>query len=239
MSLILALDTSTESCGVALLDDGLLLASRAVTRGAGFGGHSEHVLELIEAVLGTAGRQLGACEAIAFGAGPGAFTGLRVACAVAQGLALGVGCRVVPIDCLAAMAMQSASRDERTDSIVLVAQDARIGELYVGIYKTDGEEVEVLEAPFLIGASRLAQHIQRDDIDVVVGSGAALYPGVAALARYQPGVERPDAVAIGQLAARTFRDTGGVLAQDAAPIYIRDRVALTISERAAGVRLPQ
>jgi tRNA threonylcarbamoyladenosine biosynthesis protein TsaB len=223
---------------VALLCAGAVVGSQTLARVAGFGGHSEHVLELIEAVTRDAGRELAQCDAIAFGAGPGAFTGLRVACAVAQGLAFGLGCPVVPVDCLAAIALESAERSADRTSIVLVAQDARIGELYVGIYRVDRGAIEVLESPFLIGAHDLSSHIGRDDIDVVVGSGAALYPALQESARYAVGYDHPDARYVGQLATHQFLASGGVAPRDVAPIYIRDRVALTISERAAGVRLP-
>jgi tRNA threonylcarbamoyladenosine biosynthesis protein TsaB len=223
---------------VALLYAGAVVASQTLTRGAGFGGHSEHVLELIEAVMRDGGRELAQCDAIAFGAGPGAFTGLRVACAVAQGLAFGLGCPVIPVDCLAAIALASAEGTVDRTSIVLVAQDARIGELYVGIYRVCHGAIEVLDAPFLIGAHDVQSHIGRDDIDAVVGSGATLYPALREIGRYVPGHDHPDARYVGQLAMREFLAKGGIAAKDAAPIYIRDRVALTISERAAGVRLP-
>jgi tRNA threonylcarbamoyladenosine biosynthesis protein TsaB len=236
--LILALDTSSEWCGVALLHDDEVLAAMSVARAAGFAGHSEHVLAMVAEVLQRAGRPLADVAAIAFGAGPGAFTGLRVACAVTQGLALGLGCPVVPVDCLAAMALECAVKAGEPSSEVLIVQDARMGEVYVGRYRFDGRALAFVEAPFLIGAAALVAQCSGDKADILGGSALLVAPALAALARSTTATDHPDASFIGRLGAIGLAQGDAVAAKDAAPIYVRDRVALTIDERVRGVRLP-
>ncbi len=209
------------------------LAHRVLKREQGFGGHSEHVLELVEATLKTADVSLAQLSAIAFGAGPGAFTGLRVACAVAQGLGLGLDLPLVAVDCLSAMGAAAAS--VHGDGRVLIMQDARMGELYVEVIECHAGEVTVLEGPLL---TRPGLDLERfRPVDLVCGSGLALDPPLAALGRAVSGFEFPHAEAIGRLGTIGLREGKATDAAHAAPLYVRDRVALTIAERQAGKRL--
>ena len=125
---ILGLDTSGDACSAALLVDGTLaqrleLAPRR---------HGELILPMIQDLLGAAGLRLDGLDAIAFGRGPGSFTGVRIAVAVAQGLAFGAGLATVPVSTLAALAQGELRRSGRRR--ILAALDARMGELYWGCY---------------------------------------------------------------------------------------------------------
>ncbi|MEO5766224.1 MAG: tRNA (adenosine(37)-N6)-threonylcarbamoyltransferase complex dimerization subunit type 1 TsaB [Casimicrobiaceae bacterium] len=228
---ILALDTSTEWLSVAAGDgvDWHSLAEHARST------NSERILPAIDAVLAQARWTLRDLDGIAFGAGPGAFTGVRIACSVAQGLAFGADLPVVPVSTLAALA-QAAWR-ARGALRVLGCLDARMREVYVGAYERVGERWhEALEPAVL----------KPDEVRLPPGAGwqgegdgFAAYPQLAALAGLTnvDGSARPDAVAIGELALPELAAGRGVAAADALPIYVRHRVALTAAERAAGARL--
>lgn len=126
---ILALDTATENCSAALLVDGQLTArERLLERG-----HAEWILKMIDEVLAEAGHSLAGLTAIAFGRGPGSFTGVRLAASVTQGLAHGGGIPVVPVSDLAAVAQRILGED-RTAERVLVCNDARMREVYWGCF---------------------------------------------------------------------------------------------------------
>jgi tRNA threonylcarbamoyladenosine biosynthesis protein TsaB len=242
--LLLALDTSTETCSVALLQDEHVLAAREVTRASGFGGHSEHVLQLVSQVLADTGHELSQCTAIAFGAGPGAFTGLRVACAVAQGLALGIACPVLAVDCLAAVGFSAwrhkVSQQEPDNrplgARVLVLQDARMGEIYAELLQLEPLQVTVLQGPMLVTpAHQFAAH---GPFDLVCGSALALYPELLNLAPLTSATSHPEAAAVGSIGWLMLQQGRATDAGAAAPIYVRDQVALTIAQRAAGQRMP-
>ena len=128
---ILSIETATEHGSVALLHDGELLVRRIV----GAANHSEAVLRDLRELLIEAGLAVTQLDAIAFGAGPGAFTGLRLACGVAQGLALGAGLGIAAIGSLQALALQTDARR------VFVATDARMGEVYHAAFELDAEGV--------------------------------------------------------------------------------------------------
>ena len=228
---LLAFDTSTPWLSVAC-GEGNVWATRGEMAGQS---HSERLLPSIDAVLAEAGWSLADLDAIAFGAGPGAFTGVRIACGVAQGLAFGANLPVVPVPTLLALA-QHAWR-ERQATNVFACLDARMREVYVAFYAREANDWRVVRAPA----------VEKPD-DVVVpgdyrwqgeGDGFAVYPALARL----PGVTSahadavPSARAIGELALPLIAQGQGVPAADARPLYVRHRVALTTAERAAGGRL--
>ncbi len=127
---ILALDTATENCSAALLIDGRVLAREQLLGR----GHAESILPMVDALLREGGAVLGSLTAIAFGRGPGAFTGVRLAAGVAQGLAFGAGLPVVPVSDLQALAQRAIGRD-RAAARVLVCTDARMHEVYWGCFE--------------------------------------------------------------------------------------------------------
>ena len=229
---ILAFDTSTEACTVALFD-GARWVERSEHAGAS---HSQRLLPIVRALLAESGIALRALDGIAFGAGPGSFTGLRIACGVAQGLAFGTGLPLLGVGSLEAVAEATYAAHGWTR--VACALDARMHEVYFAAYERANRswcarvEPCVLppsEAPLLHGRWFGA------------GNGFAAY---AALGEHLAGAlgdrdERtlPTATAIGTLALPRFAAGKGVPAREGAPLYVRHRVALTAAERDAGLRL--
>ena len=228
---ILSFDTSTEWLTVAA-GDGRSWATRLErTRSA----NSERILPAIDAVLAEAGWRLADLDGIAFGAGPGAFTGVRIACSVAQGLALGADLPVVAIPSLLALAEQTWRDHEATR--VLACLDARMREVYVAFYAREGDGWRVEREPSVIAPADLM--VPFGDGWIGAGDGFAAYPELAAI----PGIARtyadtlPTARAIGELALPLLESGRGVAAGEALPSYVRHRVALTTAERNAGARL--
>ena len=221
---LLALDTSTEYCSVALLRDDVLTLreEHAAQR------HSELVLPMIEDLLVASGLALAQLDGIAFGAGPGSFTGLRIACGVAQGLAFGAGLRVVPVGTLAALAQEADAPK------VIACLDARMGEIYHAAYRHDGGHWTEIAAPS-VGPAQSAPMLEGDGW-LGCGSGFAVYADALAK-RYGRQLEgiaaelHPHARSIARLAAPVLAAGGGLPAEQAAPIYVRDKVALKMHEQ--------
>jgi tRNA threonylcarbamoyladenosine biosynthesis protein TsaB len=230
---ILALDASTEVCAVAL-GDGVDWLERSEVAGQR---HSELLLPMIRAILADGDVTLEQLDGIAFGAGPGSFTGLRIACGVAQGLALGAALPVAGISTLEAIAQ--TRRDDAGGDRIIAAMDARMREVYVGAYERDSGHWREVIAPVVVAPD--AAPVPEGKGWIAAGSGFAAYPrlreGYGAAISECDGTIVPSATAIGKLALPRFAAGKGVPARDAAPFYVRHRVALTIAERAAGLRL--
>ena len=221
---LLALDTSTENCSLALWLDGEVMSRQELAGQR----HSDLLLPMLEALLGDAGLTLGALDGIAFGEGPGSFTGLRIGCGVAQGLALGANLPVLGISTLLALA--AAAPGER----VIACLDARIGEIYHAAYELkDGAWLTVSEPS--LGLAQDAPPVSGSGW-VGAGSGFAAY-GEALQARYagqlasSDGSVYPQARDMVKLVAPLFEQGLGQDAALAAPLYIRNKVALKMSER--------
>jgi len=183
---------------------------------------------MVQELLKEAGISLAQCDAIAFGSGPGSFTGVRTACGVAQGLAFGQDLRVVPVVTLLAMA-QACREDCHADD-VLVILDARMGEVYWAQYRfADGWQTVLpprLTAPSAVTANGEV---------VACGNGLAAYPDEFAnlTARAMHPQVMPQAARVATLACVAFEAGDTVAARDAQPLYVRDKVALTTEERLA------
>lgn len=221
---LLALDTSTENCSLALWLDGDVISRQELAGQR----HSDLILPMLEALLCDAGLALGALDGIAFGAGPGSFTGLRIGCGVAQGLALGADLPVLGVSTLLALA--AAAPGER----VIACLDARIGEIYHAAYeRRDGLWATVCEPS--LGFAQDAPAVSGSGW-VGAGSGFSAY-GEALQARYagqlvsSNGGVYPQAQEMARLAAPLFGQGLGQDAALAAPLYIRNKVALKTSER--------
>lgn len=220
---ILALETSTETASVALLCGNDLLE-----RGVPGRTHSETLLPAVRALLAEAGCALGALDGVAFGAGPGAFTGLRLACGAAQGLAMGIDRPVVPVGTLEALA--SACDAAR----IFVAMDARMAEVYFAAYRRVGAELETVLAPACARPEDVRLPVQ--DAWAGFGSAFAAYGGRLDLGERLSAVDAtvgPRAGAVARLAAVRLARGEGLDASLAAPLYVRDKVALTTAERLA------
>ena len=230
---ILALDASTEICAVAL-GGSAGFEERAEVAGQR---HSELMLPMIRSLLADTGTSLKQLDGIAFGAGPGSFTGLRIACGIAQGLALGAGLTLVGIPTLAAMA--EVARQRERCARVVAALDARMHEVYIAAYEHDGVRWHEGLAPIVVEPD--AAPLPPGPGWIGVGGAFAAYPALrlrlaGALTDCDASIT-PTAGAIGALALPKFVAGEGVAARDAAPLYVRHRVALTIAERAAGSTL--
>ena len=229
---IIAFDSSTEWCSVAAGDGERWLQHEEAVGQT----HSKRLLPMIDALLTESGWRLRDIEGIAFGAGPGSFTGVRIACGVAQGLALGLDCPVMPVSTLAAIA-QSASVDRRADQ-VLVCTDARMGEVYTAAYRREGAQWEEISPPAVLPPDALMRPSSAGAW-TGAGSGFAAYPALATRLGLRDVLPllRATGRSIGELAWRGFAAGEGVDAKDALPVYVRNRVALTTIEREAGRRL--
>ncbi len=223
---ILALETATESCSAALFADGRLF-HRALPAGSG---HSERVLPLIRELLAESGLALTDLDAIAYGAGPGAFTGLRLACAVTQGLAFGAGLPVIGVGTLEALAWATGK------SRVYAALDARMNEVYFAAYEIEGLAVREVLAPGVAAAEQAG--LPQGQGWFGCGSGFLSYRE-ALVKRLGPTLADfdatlvPDAAAVARLAAARLASRPALDPFEAQPAYVRQKVALTTAERLA------
>lgn len=217
---ILALDAATEACSAALLRDGEV-DERYEVPGRG---HAERLLPMADELLKEAGLALRDLDAIAFGRGPGGFTGLRIAAGLAQGLASGCGRPVLPVSNLAAVAAAAARHAGAVR--VLACMDARMGQVYWAACEVGGADAvasgpETLSAPGNVALPSAGPWFG-------AGHGFAAWPGLAArLGVALTGVDAtllPRACDIARLAARGLASGQGVPPAAAQPLYLRDQV---------------
>ena len=245
---LLAIDSATERLALAAVDDGRAPGG-ALARPScriealdldGGAAASAQALPAALSLLQKLGWAFADLDAIAFGRGPGGFTGLRTACAVAQGLAFGQGLPVVPVDSLAIVAEEAARRAGLpAGTIAWVAMDARMDEIYAGCYRDDGEAGwRAVVEPSLTTPQALNAQWQDAPPAFVAGSALAVFGD-----RLQTGGARrvPDehgrASALAWLAAAGFARGDAVAADQALPVYLRDKVAQTTAEREAAKAL--
>lgn len=218
---LLALDTAASSCSVALLTDAVLLESRLEAERV----QAETILPMVERLLAEAGLNLGSLDALAFGRGPGAFTGLRVAAAVTQGLAYGAGLPVVPVSNLAALA--AAAHARHGAEYILACLDARMQEVYWAAYRVRADSLELLAQECLSPPGELTPPPGAPWFGA--GSGWGVYP--EALKTRVPGLQGVDGTLtaaagdIARLAYSAFRQGSAVAPERAIPVYLRDNVA--------------
>jgi len=218
---LLALDTSTEACSAALLLDGDLRLRFELTERS----HAELILPMIDSLLAEAGITLASLDGLAFGRGPGGFTGLRIAAGVAQGLAFGAGLPVAPVSSLAAVAEQVPAD---AGGRILVCNDARMGEIYWAAFERHGDGgLATASAEFVSPPARVAAGIE--GLRHAAGNGIAKHLELrsrleaAGLVVHESLYPRADAVA--RLGAIEFAAGRGVDAAQALPVYVRDDVA--------------
>ncbi|MCJ0765876.1 tRNA (adenosine(37)-N6)-threonylcarbamoyltransferase complex dimerization subunit type 1 TsaB [Variovorax terrae] len=219
---ILAFDTSTETLSIAL-GDGARVWLHA---GAGGAQASATLIPAIEALMAQAGLGFAQLDAIAFGRGPGSFTGLRTACAVAQGLAFGAAVPVLPIDTLLAVAEEA--RHHHGATRVMAVLDARMDEVYAASYEFDGRQWR---------QQAQAGLAKPEALSLAPGWALAGNAFAAYGARLPAAAARLDALPTGaallRLAPALLAAGAAVPADQALPLYIRDKVAKTTEERAA------
>ncbi len=232
---LLAFDTSTEQLAVALVQGDRLWCSN----GDGGAKASAKLLPQAHALLAQAQLAMGALDAVAFGAGPGAFTGLRTSCAVAQGLAYGLGCPLLAIDSLLIVAEDArAQANVPADAVfdVAVAMDARMDEAYAARYVHTAAGWHIVQAPGLLTLPAL--------LATWAGTGAPAWRAGSAWSAFgdrvgsEPGPRQFDteldrAAALARLAAAAWQAGKTIDPATALPVYLRDKVAQTTAERQA------
>ncbi|MBS0439146.1 MAG: tRNA (adenosine(37)-N6)-threonylcarbamoyltransferase complex dimerization subunit type 1 TsaB [Proteobacteria bacterium] len=224
---LLAIETATESCSAALSVDGHIIERSEIAPRR----HAELILPMIESLLAEAGIARTQLDGIAVGRGPGAFTGVRLAIAVSQGLALALDIPVVPVSSLAALAQDAPV----SEASILAVIDARMGEVYAGAFRRGADGLAEAIGEESIGkadALSLPQSIQWS----IVGTGwdayrDALTSRMPAPPVFADGACYPQARAVAALAAPQFAAGRGVAPEQALPVYLRDKVALTLEEQ--------
>lgn len=219
---LLALDTSTEACSVALLYQGSIIALDEVCPQQ----HSKRVLPMIDGLLAEAGLNLTSLDGIVFGRGPGSFTGVRIGVSVAQGLAFGADLPVYGVSTLAAMS-QAAVRLHQASQIV-AAIDARMAEVYLASYRCDSDGVvQQLTAEQAIKPLLLAPMAFSGPV-MAVGTGWQTYASellAAQHAEIASDILYPSAQDMLTLARSAFTEGHFVSAEQAEPVYVRDEVS--------------
>lgn len=229
MTTLLAIDASSSACSVALWQDGVVIAERCEAPRQ----HTQLMMPMIEALLASADIALSDLDALAYGHGPGSFTGLRIAAGTIQGLAFGLQCPVIGVSTLKALALQAHRHHHAR--FVLPMLDARMGELYTGAYRvmtsSDGdiEIKQVLpEQVCAPGLLELPAELREHDW-LAIGSGLVMHDALpdvlcASLAQRLPEPQ-PDAEDMVILAAQAFARGEAVAAVEAQPVYLRNEVA--------------
>jgi tRNA threonylcarbamoyladenosine biosynthesis protein TsaB len=221
MPTILAIETSADLASAALLHGGRI----AVRESAGVQTHSQAILPLVQQLLAETGLSLKQCDAIAFGCGPGSFTGVRTACGIVQGLAFGAGVPVIPVVTLLAMAEACRSASGAND--VLSVLDARMGEVYWAQYRHDGVW-NIIVPPTLSTADAVAPVGKV----TACGNGLTAYADAFKERDFAASINiMPHARDVALLAEQAYAAGETIAARDAQPLYLRNKVALTTAER--------
>ena len=225
---ILAIETATEACSVALIHGQDIIARSEIAPRR----HTELVLPMADALLAEAGIGRHALDAIAVGRGPGAFTGVRLGVSLAQGMALALDLPVITISSLAALALEAPEDD---DAAILAVIDARMGEIYAACYRRDDNGGLIA-----LDDERVCtpQSLWLPDAPTwqVVGTGWATYAAALSerftgMLRSADGARYPQAAHIAELAIREFNAGRAQAPEHALPVYLRDKVALTLVEQ--------
>jgi tRNA threonylcarbamoyladenosine biosynthesis protein TsaB len=230
-SIILALETATEACSAALLiDDGIeykfhtrfQLAPRE---------HTQLILPMLDEVLEEGNLDLLEIDAIAFGRGPGAFTGLRIAAGVAQGIALSIDKPIIPVSTLQALAYQ-AFLEKGEDQTVISALDARMNEVYWGVFKLAHSEIQAITDEKVSKAKDMLSVLSKT-AHIGIGSGwDEYYDDLFSEEKPQPDAltimneQLPRAEFIARLALDLYKNNKPVVIEEAQPVYIRNNVAV-------------
>lgn len=225
---LLAIDTATEACSAALAINGKIHELYEVIANQ----HSKLILPMVDKLMAEAGLQPQDLDALAFGRGPGSFTGIRIATGVIQGIAFALDLPVVPVSNLAALAQ--AFFDANPEDTAYVAADARMAEIYWGVYQRNSAGfAELLDDEAVIPAEKIEFP---ELVGVGIGTGWKAYSEML-LSRLAHRVSRfeddnlPRASAIAKLGLEGYKQGLAVSAEFALPVYLRDKVAKKESER--------
>ncbi len=222
MTTILAIETSTDLASVALLHDHQIISRDLV----GVQTHSFGLLPAVQEILSETSLSIGDVDAIAFGCGPGAFTGVRTACGVVQGLAFGLQIPVLPVVSLLSMAVFAG--DETVNTELVCCLDARMNEVYWAHYRWDGQVWTVITPPCLGDFPQALTYAYGVKADLVLGHGLLVPNSVNQLNVIRA---MPHARSVLNSAEKDFRSGLQVQASHAQPLYLRNKIALTTAER--------
>lgn len=236
---LIALESGADSTTVSLLQFTADSKPRLSTERQEGLRHAENMLPMIDGLLSANGLTKADITGVAFGQGPGAFTGLRSACSVAQGLSLGMDIPIVAVDTLAAVAHMAGQVQD--NKLIVSLLDARMGECYMGVYRfvTSDEPLQVLQPPCLIPALNVKEWLSANFSGsqfLLCGNALNEFPELneADGVFSQGSAAWPDAGVIASMALTKHLQGQHIDSSQAAPIYIRDKVAFTESERQAG-----
>jgi len=226
---LLAVETATEACSAALAIDGVITERYSVAGNT----HSKLILPMIDGLMTAAGLSPGDLGGLAFGCGPGSFTGVRIATGVIQGIAFGLDLPVVPVSTLRAIAQDFFDHDDIHD-VAFVAMDARMGEIFWGVYQRNNQGfAELIGNEAVIPATEI---VFPDLCGVGIGTGWTVYRDelterlAGRVSAYETD-HLPRARAVARLGELGFRDGLAVPVELAMPVYLRDKVAKKESER--------
>lgn len=227
---LFVIDTAGNHCSLALVRDG---DPQVACSPAGHN-HIEHVMPMVEELFARHGVTPADCDAFAYASGPGSFTGLRVACTIVQGLALGAGRPVIAVGNLLALAA-GAGGTGGGDVRVLAAADARMQQAYVAVYEGAGTLWRTLLPPTLIAAVELPALVGQWQPDICAGEAAWLRSTLAANDAHLLRVRdtRVDAGVLARLALASLARGDVLPAETAVPDYVRNDVARTVAQRSA------
>ena len=223
MTKILAVDTATEACSAALFIDGRIISEKEVAPQ----GHTRLLLPMTDRLLKEAGLSLRDLDALAAGRGPGSFTGVRIGVSMAQGLAFGAGKPLIGISDLMVMAFQALEETGLNEAVASI--DARMGEVYLGVFRMDPDGF-----PELLGEERVlapeiaasyAKELLSGNQPALTGTGFAAYPRIGEALNGIPAAENlPWADTLARLALRDYERGLARAPGEILPVYIRDQV---------------
>ncbi len=227
---ILAIDTATEACSVALQYDNTVITRFEICPQQ----HSQRLLPMVDEVLKEAQATLGDIELLAFGRGPGSFTGVRIATGMIQGLALGTGLKVAGVSTLEAMAFEVASNVQNKEALIAVASDARMDEVYFAVYSQSptGVVLRIEEQVCPPEAATEQLNVLRDSSSaavIAVGTGWNAYEKLGrwkseVCGEISSDVTLPNAQYMLKLASDAFGKGEVSDAVNVEPVYLRDKV---------------
>jgi len=228
---LLAFETATEACSVAIFDDGQMLERFEIAPRR----HTELALPWADALLAEAGLARSQLDAIAVSRGPGAFTGVRLGIALAQGVALGLDIPVIPVSTLKTLACRALVTGE--ERRIIAAIDARMGEIYAAAWRTENGTLHPLDAETVI-APDVWQLPDEHNHWYGVGTGFSAQNGALStrlqhhFAHIDP-TALPHADDLARLAANAFAHGEAIAPEQLEPAYLRNQVALTLNEQRA------
>ena len=219
---LLAIEAATEVCSAALWSDGHVIERYQLAPRE----HNRLILPMVEAVLAEAGLGVAQLDALAFGRGPGSFTGVRIAAGVAQGIALGADLPVVPVSTLAALADAALAESGLNNAYACI--DARMGEVYWGVYQAGEGGLALLGDEVVLLAEQVA--FPEESSGVGAGSGWGAYgPVLTERLGHRVKLALPErfprAGSVARLGALAFRQGTALPPEQALPVYLRDNVA--------------